>query len=402
MKKALSLTLAVMFVCSLLSANVFAMSTSDEGLKFISYGNGTCYLHRTSTSANTTVTIPSVSPDGETVICIDDETFLCRSDITSITIPDTVTNIGEGSFSGCSGITGINIPNAVTNISGYAFSVCTSLESITLPESLTQLGYYAFSHCPEITSINIGANVILFGNYAFSFCPKLEDISIDSANTTYHSASNCVIKTASKTLMLGCKSSEIPSDGSVTIIGEGAFAGCSELTGIAIPDGITSIEENAFFDCQGLESITIPSSVTSIGIGAFSDCTSLAKIYYDGSAEEWDSIVKGDDWDLYAGENTADGSYSVEYSLPETEEPATEEQTTDDSSTENISTEKQNTEEKNSDVDHTAEESTKSPETSVNEAAGGCNSLINPSTLAFVSVLTTCAALVRKKKTEII
>ena len=382
-------------MCSLLSANVFAMSSSDEGLKFMSYGNGTCYLHRTSTSADTTVTIPSLSPDGETVICIDDEVFLGRSDITSITMPDTVINIGEGSFSGCSGITNINIPDAVTSISAYAFSVCTSLESITLPEGLTQLGYYAFSYCPEITSINIGAGVIYFGNYAFSFCPKLESISVDSANTTYHSDTNCVIKTESKTLLLGCKSSVIPSDGSVTVIGEGAFAGCSELTSIAIPDGITSIGENAFFDCRELQSITVPSSVTSIGIGAFSDCPSLAKIYYDGSTEEWDSIVKEDGWDLYAG------SYSVEYSLPETEEPATEVQTTE-LSTEKISTEEQTADAESSDVETTSEESTNTPETSVNEASGGCNGSVNLSALALVSVLTTCTALVRKKKTEII
>ena len=401
MKKALSLTLAIILMCSLFSANVFAMSTSDEGLTFMSYGNGTCYLHRTSAPTDTTVTIPPLSPDGETVICIDDEVFLGRSDITSIIMPDTVTNIGEGSFSGCSGITNINIPDAVTDITAYAFSFCTSLESITLPESLTYLGYYAFSYCPEITSINIGAGVIYFGNYAFSFCPKLESISVDSANTTYHSTSNCIIKTATKTLMLGCKSSSIPSDGSVTVIGEGAFAGCSELTSISIPEGITSIGENAFFDCQGLESITIPSSVKSIGIGAFSDCPSLAKIYYEGSAEEWDSIVKGDGWDLYAGESTANGSYSVEYSLPETEEPATEEQTTE-LSTEKINTEEQTADAESSDVETTSEESTNTPDTSVNADTRGCNGSVNLSALALVSILATCTAVVRKKKTEII
>ena len=373
MKKVLSLTVAVALVAALLSINVFGMSATSEGLRFKSYGDGTCYLHRSSTYNGTTIVIPPTSPEGDVVVCIDDEAFYNRSDVTSITLPHTVVNIGEGTFAGCSGLQSITIPDAVTSISGYAFLSCTGLTSITIPNGVKEIGYHSFSYCDNITTVKIPASVTELGNYVFSFCPRLESISVDSANTTYHSSSNCIIKTATKTLMLACKNSVIPSDGSVTAIGEGAFAGCSELTSISIPEGVTSIGANAFLDCRNLVSITIPSTVTKIDSAALSDCLSLEKIYYDGSEEEWASIVKELYWDLGTGENTANGSYSVECSGSATDEP-----TTNASSTEAPETEQ--------------------PEAEDNAKPNGCTGSVSLGALAFVSVAGACTAIVKKKK----
>ena len=390
MKKALkilSLTFTVCLICYMLSANVFAISTTDEGLKFKSYGDGTCYLHRSSTYAATDVVIPTHSPEGDTVVCIDDEAFYYHSQIKSITMPDTIVNIGEGSFAGCSGLTNIIIPNTVTSISGYAFSACTGLESITIPSGVTQIGYYSFSYCDNITSVAIPASITELGNYVFSFCPRLENISVDNANTTYHSKSNCIIKTESKTLMLACKNSVIPSDGSVTNIGEGAFAGCVDLTDITLPDGITSIGANAFYDCQNLVSITIPSTVTSIDSGAFSDCKRLEKIYYNGSAEEWNAIVKEDYWDLGAGESSAEGIYSVECSLS-----ATDDSTTNTPSTEAPTSENQPT------TQASVEQLTEAPSTNDSKKAAGCGSSVSLLSFSVAIIATTCTALTINKK----
>ena len=97
-------------------------------------------------------------------------------------------------------------------------------------------------------------------------------------NSVYHSEGNCLIETASKTLIAGCKNSVIPTDGSVTSIGGSSFSGCSNLTSIVIPEGVTSIGNRAFSQCSSLTSIEIPESVKSIGNGAFGDCSSLTSI----------------------------------------------------------------------------------------------------------------------------
>ena len=103
-------------------------------------------------------------------------------------------------------------------------------------------------------------------------------IVVEEGNPVYHSDGNCLIETVSKTLVVGCKTSVIPDDGSVTSIGDYAFSGCTRLTSITIPDSVTSIGKWAFEYCTGLTSITIPDSVTGIGDYAFRGCSGLTSI----------------------------------------------------------------------------------------------------------------------------
>ena len=184
-------------------------------------------------------------------------------------------SIDFSTFYGCSSLTSITIPDSVTSIGSSAFNSCSSLTSIVIPDSVTSIGIGAFNSCSSLTSIVIPDSVTSIGGEAFSGCSSLESITVASGNSVYHSDGNCLIETASKTLIVGCKNSVIPTDGSVTSIRLAAFEGCSSLTSITIPDGVTHIGERAFAYCSSLTSITIPDSVTSIGGATFLRCGSL-------------------------------------------------------------------------------------------------------------------------------
>lgn len=296
-------------------------------------------------------------PDG--VTSIGNYAFYGCTGLTSVTIGNSVTNIGDCAFYNCSSLTNITIPDGVTSIGDYAFRGCTGLRSITIPDSVTSIGggafyntaYYnnssnwendvlyignhlieakrsisgayiikdgtktiaddAFTYCHELTSITIPDSVTSIGNDVFSGCSGLTSITVSLGNTVYHSTDNCLIETESKTLISGCKNSIIPTDGSVTSIGDSAFDGCDSLTSIIIPDSVTNIGDDAFRGTSGLTSITvypgntvyhstdnclirtesktlilgcknsvIPSdgSVTSIGDSAFFSCTGLTGV----------------------------------------------------------------------------------------------------------------------------
>ena len=214
---------------------IFGTSSYDGGVATTQYYSTTRYYNGYSTSITTATT------------------YYIPSSLKSVTV--TGGNILYGAFYNCTGLTSITIPDGVTSIDSSAFSGCTGLTSVTIPNSVKSIGESAFSGCTGLTSISVAVG-----------------------NTKYHSEGNCIIETESKKLIIGCKNSIIPADGSVTSIGFGAFSDCKGLTSITIPNSVTSIGSSAFSGCTGLTSITIPNSVTSIGSSAFSYCTGLTSI----------------------------------------------------------------------------------------------------------------------------
>ena len=117
----------------------------------------------------------------------------------------------------------------------------------------------------------------------FAGCSGLREIIVAEGNTKYRSVGNCLIDAATATLMQGCASSVIPTDGSVTSIGDSAFSGHSELLSLTVPDGVVSIGHQAFAMCYGLTRITLPESVNYIGISAFFECPRLTLFCERGS-----------------------------------------------------------------------------------------------------------------------
>ncbi len=187
----------------------------------------------------------------------------------------------QGTFSGCTNLSSIVIPSSVTEIGEGAFDRCASLTSITIPSSVTEIGDGAFG-VTGLTSITIPNSVQLIGIWIVGGCVNLEQIIVEEGNPTYDSRDNCnaIIKTNTNTLIAGCKNTIIPN--SVTTIGESAFE-LSGLTAVNIPNSVTSIGISAFNGCESLTSIVIPNSVNSIGEAAFLGCFSLTSITFPNS-----------------------------------------------------------------------------------------------------------------------
>lgn len=165
--------------------------------------------------------------------------------MTSCTIGDCVTSIGNDAFSYCSSLSSVTIPDSVTSIGESAFFECYELENIELPNGITSISNYTFEHCYSLTDVIIPNNVTSIGLAAFYDCSGITSVSIGN---------------------------------SVTSIGEGAFMWCESLTDIEIPNSVTSIGQSAFENCRGLTSVTISDSVASIGHQAFYYCNALTSI----------------------------------------------------------------------------------------------------------------------------
>ncbi|MBR7098229.1 MAG: leucine-rich repeat domain-containing protein [Clostridia bacterium] len=271
------------------------------------------------------------------VTTVGDGAFMLCKNMKSITIPESITYIGMSAFQACASLESIVIPSSVRVIESDVFAVCPELGSITvkegnevyhsagncvihtasqtviagcknsvipndrsvtsiasrafihcyglktvvIPDSVTEIDYHSFWNCFDLESVTLGTQLETLREWAFSGCESLKNLTVKKGNQKYHSDGNCIIETEKKTLVLGCKSSVIPTDGSVTTIGVTAFSDCTMLTSIRIPNSVTTIGAEAFYGCERLKSIV-----------------------YCGTVSQWNSIQKGGNWDQDAGRYT--------------------------------------------------------------------------------------------------
>lgn len=202
------------------------------------------------------------------------------TDLTTITLPDSVETIGDNAFSNCDKLTSVNIPDNVTTIGNGAFQN-TAITSVAIPGSVKTIGQYAFENCTSLATLELGSGIQTIDVWAFRDCTSLTSVSIpDSVKTIGSSAFNGC--TSLKTLTLGS---------GVETIGNNAFQGCNLLTDFALPSGLKSIGDSAFNGCAALTKVDMPDSVTYLGAGAYQNCTGLTSATLSEKLSEMNNSV---------------------------------------------------------------------------------------------------------------
>jgi hypothetical protein len=290
--------------------------------------SGTCgdNVQWTFESCNGTLTIFGTGPMAKYAYTNQVPWYSFRESITSVTIANGVTTIGQPAFYNCSNLTSVSIGTGVTTICRQAFQNCTNLPSITIGDHVTTIERKAFDNCSGLTSITIPPSVTSIGEEAFNGCYAMEslyitdltawcNISFDGIYATpfirngyasYRGGGNLFLNGIQvTTLTIPDGVTEIKhytfygfagitdvQFNQVTTIGRSAFNSNHGLTDITIPEGVTIINPNAFNYCTSLQSISIPESVTAIGNRALRT-TALTDIYvyWTGNIPAWDELT---------------------------------------------------------------------------------------------------------------
>jgi hypothetical protein len=264
----------------------------------------------------------SVIPTDGRVKEIGKGAFWGQSELKEVTIPASVQKIEQSVFVGCVSLEKIEVESENPKYSGIQNclidhenqTVVSGCKTSVIPNGVRNIDERAFQGCAKLVTVWIPKSVEKIGLYAFRDCPAIRKIEVDAGNPTFLSKANCLID-KDKKLVLGCQTSDIPRDGCVTVIGEGAFYGCTGLTTVHIPAAIEKIEDFAFSGCHridefeveagsnwfyasdsmclidrqrntlihGCKNSIIPPEVTCIGVSAFDGCKDLTKVNFHGN-----------------------------------------------------------------------------------------------------------------------
>ena len=215
--------------------------------------------------------------DGHEVVAIGDRAFENRTDLRTVMIPDSVTRINIGAFSGCINLANITLSKKIEKIGENAFYNCDSLQSVEIPKCLNDV--YArydsidipngvFNECSNLKTIIFEEGSTVIADALFRGCDGLESVTIPNTVTQIYGYA-----------FADCKNlKNINISDSVTVLGENVFQNDTSITEINLPDSITALGRGAFSGCNRLKSIVIPDSVINIGISAFSECKNLESV----------------------------------------------------------------------------------------------------------------------------
>ncbi|MBR3570785.1 MAG: leucine-rich repeat protein [Oscillibacter sp.] len=176
-----------------------------------------------------------------------------------VVIPDSVTTIKDGAFSGCASLKSVYVPDSVVKIQRYAFFSCNNIEKVRMSESVTFIGAAVFEGCHSLKEVTIPPLVTSIPGSLFATCTSLTEFKIPESVTEIEASA-----------FQGSALQEINIPSGVTKIGEKAFKACKSLPEIEIPDSVTEIGSEAFMECPALSEINLPQTfLTNIGENAF-------------------------------------------------------------------------------------------------------------------------------------
>ncbi len=253
------------------------------------------------TSAN----IPAII-NGTKITGIAPQAFYSRDYLTSVTIPSSVTTIGDRAFYDCDKIASLRFNGSgVKLIDDYAFYDCDSLVNLTIPEGVETIGTCAFEYCSGLKNLTIPEGITSIERYAFSGVNNLKNLTIPGDYNTEEWLGCDVLDTVtftgtrihesivydhgnggySWTVLPGRRAKKVIISDTVTEIGDHAFRSVGYIEEAVIGDGVKSIGEYAFSDCYELMKVTMGSGVETIGESAFWDCNSLTEIEIGNSVK---------------------------------------------------------------------------------------------------------------------
>ncbi len=237
------------------------------------------------------IVIPAIYNDLP-VTGIGDEAFRNCNDLTSITIPDSVTHISKSAFSNCLAV--IQTENGVSYVDKWVIGCDTSSASVVLRDNTVGIANFAFENCGELTSVTIGNHVRTIGENAFQGCSRLTDVTIPASITSIGKNAFSGCTTAIETengvsyvdkWIIACDTSllQVTLRTDTVGIADSAFRGC-ELMSIQLPYSVAIIGNYAFYNCL-LTNLTLSGSVKIIGNSAFEDSTGLEMLVIGNGVE---------------------------------------------------------------------------------------------------------------------
>ena len=250
--------LLLLILLSVISVTSYAQTIIDGISYELDKETKTAVVNNGDISYSGDIVIPkTVTKDGVQydVKGIAESAFNYCVNVTSVTIPNSVTTIGYSAFNHCISLTSIVIPNSVTSVGENAFEGCENLVSVTLSNAITSIEFRTFLDCVKLKDINIPESVIDIDDEAFENCRALKSLIIPNS-----------VEQLGDHLFRFCSSLEsivIPEK--VTVLPSAIFQGCSSLKKVSLPESLTEIRDYAFCECNNLENFAIPASVRKMG-----------------------------------------------------------------------------------------------------------------------------------------